>query len=92
MSMLEGGVGAIATASGHAAQFMALTNCCEPGHNFVSISWLYGGTYNQFRVYMKKFKISVKFVEDDEAASIAKAIDENTRAVYIEVCFVTCYA
>lgn len=49
MAMLEGGVGAVATASGHAAQFMALTQCCEPGHNFVSTSWLYGGTYNQFR-------------------------------------------
>lgn len=53
MAMLEGGVGAIATASGHAAQFMAITQCCEPGHNFVSTSWLYGGTYNQFRsVYL----------------------------------------
>ncbi|KAL2818246.1 pyridoxal phosphate-dependent transferase [Aspergillus cavernicola] len=57
MSMLEGGVGAVATASVHAAQFMVITNCCSPGQNFVSTSWLYGGTYNQFRVYMKKFNI-----------------------------------
>ena len=63
---------------------LALTNCCSPGQNFVSISWLYGGTYNQFRVYMKKFLIDVKFVEGDDAQDIAKAIDENTRAVYIE--------
>ncbi|GAD93981.1 o-acetylhomoserine sulfhydrylase, putative [Paecilomyces variotii No. 5] len=84
MSMLEGGVGAVATASGHAAQFMAITNCCSPGQNFVSTSWLYGGTYNQFRVYMKKFNIDVKWVEGNEPADVDKAIDENTRAVYIE--------
>lgn len=84
MSMLEGGVGAVATASGHAAQFMAITNCCSPGQNFVSTSWLYGGTYNQFRVYMRKFNISVKWVEGDDPKDIAAAIDENTRAVYIE--------
>lgn len=84
MSMLEGGVGAVATASGHSAQFMAITNCCSPGQNFVSTSWLYGGTYNQFRVYMKKFNIQVKFVQGDDPKEIAAAIDENTRAVYIE--------
>lgn len=84
MAMLEGGVGAVATASGHAAQFMAITNCCQPGHNFVSTSWLYGGTYNQFRVYMKKFKIAVKFVQGDDPTDIKNTIDENTRAVYIE--------
>lgn len=103
MSMLEGGVGAVATASGHSAQvnityldvfwatilihtckFMAITNCCQPGHNFVSTSWLYGGTYNQFRVYMKKFKIAVKFVHGDDPTDIKNMIDENTRAVYIE--------
>lgn len=84
MSMLEGGVGAVATASGHSAQFMAITNCCSPGENFVSTSWLYGGTYNQFRVYMKKFNIQVKFVVGDDPKDIEAAIDENTRAVYIE--------
>ncbi|KAK1478504.1 hypothetical protein CCUS01_04850 [Colletotrichum cuscutae] len=84
MAMLEGGVGAVAAASGHAAQFMALTNCCEPGQNFVSTSWLYGGTYNQFRVYMKKFKIDVKWVVGNEPADIDAAIDENTRCVYVE--------
>lgn len=84
MSMLEGGVGAVATASGHSAQFMAITNCCQPGTNFVSISWLYGGTQNQFRVYFKKFKIQCKFVEGDTPQEIRDAIDENTRAVYIE--------
>lgn len=61
--MLEGGVGAVATASGHAAQFMAITSVMESGYNFVSTSWLYGGTYNQFKVYLKKFNIHVKWVE-----------------------------
>ncbi|MCJ1301784.1 hypothetical protein MMC08_004585 [Hypocenomyce scalaris] len=84
MSMLEGGVGAVATASGHSAQFMAITNCCDPGQNFVSTSWLYGGSYNQFRVYMKKFNISVKWIVGDDPEEIAAAIDENTRCVYIE--------
>lgn len=63
---------------------MALTQCCEPGQNFVSTSWLYGGTYNQFRVYMKKFKIDVKWVVGNDPEDIDKAIDENTRCVYIE--------
>ncbi|KAK6950311.1 hypothetical protein K445DRAFT_312766 [Daldinia sp. EC12] len=84
MAMLEGGVGAVATASGHAAQFMALTQCCEPGHNFLSTSWLYGGTFNQFRVYLSKFKIDVKWVVGNDPAKFDEAVDENTRAIYIE--------
>ena len=85
MAMLEEGVGAVATASGHAAQFMAITSVCEPGHNFVSTMNLYGGTHNQFRVYFKKFNIHCKFVEGHDPEKIKEAIDENTRAVYIEV-------
>ncbi|KAG4429730.1 hypothetical protein IFR05_014781 [Cadophora sp. M221] len=84
MAMLEGGVGAVATASGHAAQFMAITSVMESGYNFVSTSWLYGGTYNQFKVYLKKFNIHVKWVEGQDPAAIAAAIDDKTRAVYIE--------
>ncbi|KAI1195902.1 putative o-acetylhomoserine sulfhydrylase [Nemania serpens] len=75
MAMLEGGVGAVATASGHAAQ---------PGQNFISTSWLYGGSFNQFRVYLKKFKIEVKWVVGNDAAKFDEAVDENTRAIYIE--------
>jgi O-acetylhomoserine/O-acetylserine sulfhydrylase len=56
----------------------------EAGYNFVSTSWLYGGTYNQFRVYLKKFKIDVKWVEGQDPKDIAAAIDDKTRAVYIE--------
>lgn len=63
---------------------MAITSVCEPGDNFIATTWLYGGTYNQFRVYMKKFNIQVRFVEGQQPADIAAAIDEKTRAVYIE--------
>jgi O-acetylhomoserine/O-acetylserine sulfhydrylase len=84
MAMLEGGVGGVAAASGHAAQFMAITSILEPGHNFVSTMNLYGGTFNQFRVYFKKFNIPCKFVEGTDPEDIRKTIDENTRAVYVE--------
>ncbi|KAI3316694.1 putative o-acetylhomoserine sulfhydrylase [Xylariaceae sp. AK1471] len=84
MAMLEGGVGAVAMASGHSAQFMAVTQCCEPGHNIVSTSWLYGGTFNQFRVYLPKFDINVKLVLGNDPADFDAAIDDDTRAVYIE--------
>ena len=63
---------------------MAITTVCEPGYNFISTTWLYGGTYNQFRVYLKKFNIHVKFVEGQNPKDIAAAIDEKTRAIYIE--------
>lgn len=63
---------------------MAITSVMGPGKNFVSTSWLYGGTYNQFRVYLKKFNIAVKWVEGQDPAAIAAAIDDNTRAVYVE--------
>lgn len=56
----------------------------SPGDNFVSTSWLYGGTYNQFRVYLKKFNIAVKWVEGQDPGSIASAIDSNTKAIYLE--------
>lgn len=63
---------------------MAITTVCEPGYNFVSTTWLYGGTYNQFRVYLKRFNIQVKFVKGQDPADLAAAIDEKTRAVYVE--------
>lgn len=63
---------------------MAITSVCEPGYNFVSTTWLYGGTYNQFRVYLKRFNIHVKFVKGQDPADLAAAIDDKTRAVYVE--------
>jgi len=84
IAALEGGVGALAVSSGLAAQFIALTNFLEAGDNFVSTSYLYGGTYNQFKVQFKRLGIKVKFVEGDEPSLFEAAIDENTKAIYIE--------
>ncbi|KAL6310239.1 O-acetylhomoserine ami [Sparassis latifolia] len=84
MAALEGGVAAVAASSGQAAQFMAIATIAGAGDNIVSTSYLYGGTYNQFKVFLKKFNISVKFVEGDAPADFAKAIDEHTKAIYVE--------
>ncbi|GJE88550.1 O-acetylhomoserine aminocarboxypropyltransferase/cysteine synthase [Phanerochaete sordida] len=84
MAALEGGQMAVATASGHAAQFMAITTIASAGDNIVSSSYLYGGTFNQFKVYLKKYNIGVKFVQSLDPADFAKAIDENTKAIYAE--------
>lgn len=84
MAALEGGVAALATASGQAAQFIALTNFLEAGDNFVSTSYLYGGTYNQFKVQFKRLGITVKFVQGDDPADFEAAIDNKTKAIYVE--------
>ena len=84
MAALEGGVAALATASGQAAQFLALNNILENGDNFVSTSFLYGGTYNQFKVAFKRLGIDARFAPDDEAGSFEKLIDDKTKALYLE--------
>ena len=84
IAALEGGVAALATGSGQAAQFLALTTLAEAGDNIVSTSYLYGGTYNQFKVSFKRLGIEVRFVEGDDPADFAAAIDDNTKAVYVE--------
>ena len=84
IAALEGGVAAVATASGQAAQFIALTNILQAGDNFVSTSFLYGGTYNQFKVQLKRLGIQAKFVNGDNPADFEKAIDANTKAIYLE--------
>lgn len=84
MAALEGGVAALATSSGQAAQFIALTNFLEAGDNFVSTSYLYGGTYNQFKVQFKRLGINVKFVQGDDPSDFEAAIDVNTKAIYVE--------
>src|SRR5690606_8480490 len=80
----EGGVAAVAVASGQAAQFLALTNILESGENFVTGSNLYGGTYNQFKVSLKRLGIEARFAKNDEAAAIEALIDDKTKAIYIE--------
>ena len=84
IAALEGGVAALATASGQAAQFLALSTILQAGDNFISTSYLYGGTYNQFKVAFKKLGIEARFAEGDKAESFAKLIDKNTKALYLE--------
>jgi O-acetylhomoserine/O-acetylserine sulfhydrylase len=84
IAALEGGVGALATSSGQSAQFIALTNILESGDNFVSTSYLYGGTYNQFKVQFKRLGIQVKFVDGDDPSDFEKQIDSKTKAIYVE--------
>lgn len=84
IAALEGGVAAVATSSGQAAQFLALNNILQAGDNFVSTSFLYGGTYNQFKVAFKRLGIEARFAEGDDAESFERLIDVNTKALYLE--------
>ena len=84
VAALHGGVAALATASGHAAQFLAITNILQAGDNFVSSPYLYGGSYNQFKVYFKKLGIEAQFAKDDAPESFEELINENTKAIYLE--------
>lgn len=84
IAALEGGVAALATASGQAAQFLALNNILQAGDNFVSTSYLYGGTHNQFKVSFKRLGIDVRFADGDNVDSFIPHIDKNTKAIYLE--------
>ena len=84
MAALENGIAAIATASGQAAQFIAFHNILQAGDNFVSSPFLYGGTFNQFKVAFKRLGIQVRFADSDSAEDMAKLIDANTKALYVE--------
>ncbi|EGS23195.1 O-acetylhomoserine (thiol)-lyase-like protein [Thermochaetoides thermophila DSM 1495] len=84
VAALEGGVAAVAASSGQAAQFMAIAALAHAGDNIVATSNLYGGTYNQFKILFKRLGITTKFVNGDKPEDIAAAIDDKTKAVYIE--------
>lgn len=84
LAALDGGVGALALASGSSAITLAILNLARAGDNIVSASALYGGTYNLFNHTFKRMGISVKLVDSSDPAEIARAIDDRTRAVYIE--------
>ena len=84
IAALEGGVAAVATASGQAAQLLALHNILQAGENFVTSSYLYGGTYNQFKVAFKRLGIEARFADSDNVESFVKHIDKNTKAIYLE--------
>ncbi|QQS07056.1 MAG: aminotransferase class V-fold PLP-dependent enzyme [Fibrobacterota bacterium] len=84
LAALEGGVAALATASGQAAITMAILNIARAGDNIVSTSYLYGGTYNLFKYTFARLGITVKFVDFSKPDMVEAAIDERTRAVYME--------
>ena len=84
IAALEGGAAALSTASGQAAQLIAVTTIAQAGENIVSTSLLYGGTYNQFKVTLPRLGINVKFVDGDDPQEFEKLIDPKTKALYIE--------
>ena len=84
IAALEGGVAALATSSGQAAQFIALNNILQAGENFVTSPFLYGGTYNQFKVAFKRLGVESRFAKSDKPEDFEKLIDKNTKAFYLE--------
>lgn len=84
VAALEGGVAALATASGQSSQFIALQNILQQGDNIVSSSYLYGGTYNQFKVTFKRLGFEVKFADLDNPADFEAKINDRTRGIYVE--------
>jgi O-acetylhomoserine (thiol)-lyase len=84
VAALEGGVAALAMASGQSSQFIALQNILQQGDNIVSSSYLYGGTYNQFKVTFKRLGFEVKFADLDNPADFEAKINDRTKALYVE--------
>lgn len=84
IAALEGGVAALAVGSGQASQFIALNNILQAGDNFVTTTFLYGGTYNQFKVAFKRLGIDARFAEGDTVEAFEKLIDKKTKALYLE--------
>jgi len=84
IAALEGGVMALCTSSGMAAQFLVFQTICEMGDNIISTSYLYGGTYNQFKVQFPRMGIETRFVKGDDPADFEKLIDDKTKAIYVE--------
>lgn len=84
IAALEGGVAALATSSGMSAQFLALNNILNTGENFVTTSFLYGGTHNQFRHSFKRLGVEARFADGDNPESFEKLIDDKTKAIYLE--------
>ena len=84
IAALEGGVAALAVSSGQASQFLTIQNILQPGDNFVTSSFLYGGTYNQFKVTFKNLGFDARFADGDKVESFEKLIDKKTKAIYLE--------
>jgi O-acetylhomoserine (thiol)-lyase len=84
LAALDGGIGALAVASGQAAITYTVLNITQAGQNIISTNYLYGGTYNLFHYTLPKLGITVKFVDSSDPENVRRAIDENTRLVYTE--------
>lgn len=84
LAALEGGKAAVVVSSGHAAQFIALTNIMESGDNFVSSPYLYGGSHNQFKVTLKRLGIEARLAKSHKPEDFECLIDSKTKAIYVE--------
>ena len=84
VAALEGGAASLAVSSGHAAQFITLSTILRQGENFVTSPFLYGGTFNQFRVTLANFGIDARFAKDLNPSSFEELIDGKTKAIYVE--------
>jgi O-acetylhomoserine (thiol)-lyase len=84
IAALEGGIGALATASGQFAETLTVLTLCNAGDEFVSTSALYGGTYTLFSQSLRRLNITVRFVEGSNAADFEKAITDKTKLIYLE--------
>ena len=84
IAALEGGIAALAVSSGQSAQFITLSNLMQSGDNFVASPHLYGGTFNQFKVSLKRLGIHAKFAEGVQVEDFEAQIDHNSKAIYIE--------
>jgi O-acetylhomoserine (thiol)-lyase len=84
MASLEGGVGALALASGQSAQFLTVSSLCQAGDDFVSSSTLYGGTYTQFDTTFRRLGFNAIFVEPDDPQNFRKALTPKTKLIFIE--------
>ncbi len=84
IAALEGGVAALAVSSGHAAQFLTFSTILRSGDNIVSSPYLYGGTYNQFRVTFKNYNWEARFASSLEVEDFERLIDEKTKGLYLE--------
>ena len=84
MAALEGGVAAVATASGQSAVFLSITNICGPGDNIVAQPFLYGGTFTMFAITLRDMGIQVRFAKSDKVEDLEPLIDSKTKAIYLE--------
>ena len=84
VAAMEGGIGALALASGSAATTYAIMTICEAGDNIVSTSTLYGGTYTLFAHQLPRFGVDVKFGDHDDIPNLEKLIDKKTKAIFCE--------